>query len=132
MKYVRARRIATILLGAAASASTMAAPAAADFIETFANHAGPLNSGQTFVNAGISRSTYTEIGGGSTGTAYTGVWISQFVNGVPVRSSADAYCSTPGCTASEIWTGPWPSGSPSIHNHGNASPSYFNGSDTFF
>ncbi|MTD47471.1 hypothetical protein GKE82_25035 [Conexibacter sp. W3-3-2] len=47
------------------------------------------------------------------------------MNSSNARISADAYCNSPGCSVYINWYGPYPSGFASIHNHGNASPSYF-------
>jgi hypothetical protein len=92
---------------------------------TYASHYGPLASGADqpagasfFVTSG----TFQD--GISTGTAFTAIW---FVNSSQVRISAEAFCETAGCYTSQSWSGSFPSGYPIVHNHGNASPSFFNG-----
>jgi hypothetical protein len=92
----------------------------------FADHYGPLYSGSSYENlcVGCWHASNDGIDGQSTGTAYSGVW---FANSSGTRVSADTYCSSPGCHATHSWFGPYPSGFGVIHNHGNASPSYFNG-----
>jgi hypothetical protein len=101
-----------------------AGPAAAGGFLTFADHYGPLYSGNSYENLCIGwwHQSNDGITGNSTGTAYSGVWLA---NGSGVRVSADTYCSSPGCSATESWFGPYPSGFGVVHNHGNASPSYF-------
>ena len=92
----------------------------------YADHYGPLYAGYdmpAFASFWVWDGWY--INGWSTGSAYSGVW---FVNSSQQRVSADAWCDyAPGCTAEYSWGGPYPDGYPIVHNHGNASPSYFNG-----
>lgn len=92
----------------------------------YANHYGPLTAGYSQpAFASIYVLNVRAMNGQSTGSAFSGVWV---VNGSQVRVSEDAFCTSPGCVAGNAWPGARPDGYPIVHNHGNASPSYFNGS----
>lgn len=121
------RAIPAIALVCVTTSAIAASPAYAGS-ENFAAHVGPVYSGQSWTNWGIWHYRYTLIAAASSGTAYSGAWL---VNSSGVRQSAAAYCNTPGCTAYETWSGPYPQGYPTLHNHGNASPSWFYGSDDY-
>lgn len=87
-----------------------------------ANHYGPLYSGGSYTNNGIYSSRYYNLTGASDGSAFSGVWTGQ-ANGT--RTSQD-YCNAAGCIVRGCWAnGASPTGSPVVHDHGNASPSYF-------
>jgi hypothetical protein len=89
---------------------------------TFAHHV-QLYSGGSYFGAPYVGSVVA-VSVVSYGTAYSGTWIS---NSSGARVSADAYCNTPGCIVQIGWPGAKPSGYGTAHNHGNASPSYFEG-----
>jgi hypothetical protein len=118
----RRRIIAVLCASCAIGLSLGASPVSAAY---YANHYGPIYSGY---DQPWWASFWVQDGslqfGWSDGTAYSGIW---FVNGSQVRVSAAAYCNTAGCTAGQSWSGPYPDGYPIVHNHGNASPSYFTG-----
>lgn len=82
---------------------------------------GPIYSGNQ-IRDGDYHGTIHHLDGDSTGVAYAGVYV---VNSAGTRTSADAYCNYVGCTANINWFGPYPGGFAAVHNHGNASPSYF-------
>lgn len=113
-----------LLLAALAVFAFMPAVAGAQSGATFyANHYGPLYSGGSYTNNGIYTNRYYNLTGASDGTAFSGVWTGQ-ANGT--RTSQDYYCNAAGCTVRGYWSnGAGPTGSPVVHNHGNASPSYF-------
>jgi hypothetical protein len=107
------------------------APVAVAGTAFYASHAGPIYSGKEYVNVDFYDPSWVDIEAHSTGSAFSGVWISQFSGGTAVRVSADRYCTSAGCSAYEGWFGPYPSGYPTLHNHGNASPSFFDGVATY-
>ena len=127
----RLRLMLAALVAAAMVTCTAVVPSANAALAIYASGYGPLPSGQSFVNLAIHE-TWDDIQAQSTGTAYSGVWITRFSGGSPYRASADKYCETPGCVAYEGWLGSRPVGYPTLHNHGNASPSYFNGSGNYY
>lgn len=96
----------------------------------YANHYGPLYSGYdqpAFASLTGQVSGYFQ-DGWSAGTAYTAIW---FVNASQVRISASASCAYAGCYIPQSWPGARPFGYPIVHNHGNASPSYFYGTVSY-
>ena len=114
------------LIGVVAAATfgvvSMASASTGPFF--FLDHYGPLYSGQTSPISS-SYNTITYEAGYSTGSAYSGVWVDNYLG---TRITADAYCNSPGCVAAQGWaTSPAVIGYPVVHNHGNASPSYFSG-----
>ena len=111
-----------VLIAALATVICCGALASSAGASTYASHV-MLFSGEDFFGASFVASV-TSVSAASSGTAYSGTWIS---NSSGARASADAFCASPGCVAQLSWSGAKPSGYGTAHNHGNASPSYFNG-----
>jgi hypothetical protein len=124
MRRTRRANLALLAIIASLAYGLLATSAFASGFLIFANHYGPLYSGNSYENlcSGCWHQYNDGIDGNSTGTAYSGVWLA---NSAGTRTSADTYCNSPGCHATHSWFGPYPSGYGVIHNHGNASPSYF-------
>lgn len=118
---LRPRRALVAAPALALAMLAIAASSASAFYYQWGAHVGPLYSGQNTRDPDYHGTIY-HLDGNSTGTAYSGVYV---VNSSNVRVSADSYCNSPGCTANINWDGPYPAGFASVHNHGNASPSYF-------
>lgn len=124
-KFVKARMVLGLLASCVFAMSVAATPAHAG-TAIFADHVGPIYSGNSFTNWWLWSAYNVHLDGHSSGTAYTGVW---YVNSNGARASDAKYCASPGCYAGGTWnavTG-YPNGYPTVHNHGNASPSYFYG-----
>lgn len=92
---------------------------------TFASHV-KLFSGQHYAGPPYLGAV-TAITVSSYGAAYSGTWINDSVGYGGTRVSIDNYCNTPGCVVQIGWAGSKPNGYGTAHNHGNASPSYFEG-----
>ena len=118
---LRTKSVIVALCAGVALAASAPAASAADYL--FANHVGPIYSGGDYNSGWPYLGAVTAISGASTGTAYTQVWV--HLGGV--RVSAKGSCNWAGCTAFAAWSGSYPNGYGTVHNHGNASPSYFNG-----
>jgi hypothetical protein len=98
----------------------------------FANHVAIYSGNSYQAGVGFNQNNYTQVSTYSDGTAWSGTWIA---NSSGTRVSQDNYCSfAPGCEAEVDWplSCPCPSGYPVAHNHGNASPSFFEGYDVFW
>jgi hypothetical protein len=118
-------RKATIIIAIVAAfiAATTSAFAAS---EQFAYNQ-PMYSGQSYYS-GTYRGAIDQVWGRGSGTAYSGVWVS---NSSLVRVSAAAYCETANCAANATWTGPYPNGYPTVHHHGNEGLATFNATDFY-
>lgn len=103
----------TIFTAAALIVVAMALPTAASAVTgTYCSNV-LIDAGNTCVH-GTYHGSIFGVEGWSTGSAYSGVWIS--LNGQ--RVSRDAYCETPGCYVGIFWdTGSTPNGYPALHNH---------------
>lgn len=124
MKSLR-RLVALMAVVAGATLGVVSVGSASTGPYYYASHYGPLYSGQTSAIGGPLASPITYVAGYSVGSAYSGVWVDNYLS---QRITADAYCSSPGCVAAEGWAASSSiTGYPVVHNHGNASPSYFDG-----
>ncbi|HEY1539468.1 MAG TPA: hypothetical protein VGF63_08735 [Solirubrobacteraceae bacterium] len=114
-------RLRTLIAAATvACCGTFAASASA---ATYANHV-QIFAGDSYFAAPYT-SPVSTVSNQSYGTAFSGTWISDSSG---VRVSADNFCATAGCTAMIGWSAPsQPSGYGTAENHGNASPSFFQG-----
>jgi hypothetical protein len=126
-----ARRTGTVVLAVVALCAGVAAPSASAATAFWASGVGPIYSGNSWVNIAVHE-VWFDLEVNSTGTAYSGVWTSEFSGGTAYRTSGDYYCSdAPGCAAYHNWSPGTVTGYPTLHNHGNASPSYFSGYGTY-
>jgi hypothetical protein len=113
--------VATVAVLGGLALSATAAMATTTFAHHVEIYSGNHWAGTPYVGA------VTAVSVQSYGTAYSGTWINNTTGTGGTRVSADAYCNTPGCLIQIGWPGPKPNGYGTAHNHGNASPSYFEG-----
>jgi hypothetical protein len=129
VRHVLTRRVAVAcaagVLAMTALAATAIPPVATASAGTTYAFDVQIGYGFQYTNYGVYHSTYYYIDGNEALTHYSGVWM---VNGNGWRSSAAAWCDTGGYTAIESWSGSYPTGYPTVHNHGPSGSGWYYGS----